>query len=33
MVPIGYSLMALLVAIRLLTPRRTAADPAGDTHS
>jgi TRAP-type C4-dicarboxylate transport system permease small subunit len=33
MVPIGYSLMALLVAIRLLTPRRAAADPAGDTHS
>ncbi len=33
MVPIGYSLMALLVAIRLLTPRRTPAAPSGDTHS
>jgi TRAP-type C4-dicarboxylate transport system permease small subunit len=33
MVPIGYSLMALLVAVRLLTPRRTPADPSGDTHS
>jgi TRAP-type C4-dicarboxylate transport system permease small subunit len=33
MVPIGYGLMALLVAVRLLTPRRTPADPSGDTHS
>jgi TRAP-type C4-dicarboxylate transport system permease small subunit len=33
MVPIGYSLMALLVVIRLLTPRRNPAAPAGDTHS
>ena len=33
MVPIGYSLMALLVAIRLLTPRRTPAAPSGDTHT
>jgi TRAP-type C4-dicarboxylate transport system permease small subunit len=33
MVPIGYSLMALLVAIRLLTPRRTSATPSGDTHT
>lgn len=33
MVPIGYSLMALLVAIRLLTPRRSPAPTAGDTHS
>jgi TRAP-type C4-dicarboxylate transport system permease small subunit len=33
MVPIGYSLMALLVAIRLLTPRRSPAAPANDTHS
>jgi TRAP-type C4-dicarboxylate transport system permease small subunit len=33
MVPIGYSLMALLVAIRLLTPRRAADGPAGDTHT
>lgn len=33
MVPIGYSLMALLVAIRLLTARRTpAAVPADDAH-
>jgi TRAP-type C4-dicarboxylate transport system permease small subunit len=32
MVPIGYSLMALLVAIRLLTPRRAENNPAGDTH-
>jgi len=33
MVPIGYSLMALLVAIRLLAPRRNPAGPSGDTHS
>jgi TRAP-type C4-dicarboxylate transport system permease small subunit len=33
MVPIGYSLMALLVVIRLLAPRRNPAAPAGDTHS
>ena len=33
MVPIGYGLMALLVVIRLLAPRRTPAAPAGDTHS
>jgi TRAP-type C4-dicarboxylate transport system permease small subunit len=33
MVPIGYTLMALLIAIRLLTPRRSPAGPAGDTHS
>ncbi len=32
MVPIGFGLMALLVAIRLLTPRRTPAGPSGDTH-
>ncbi len=33
MVPIGYSLMALLVAIRLLAPRRASGGPSGDTHS
>jgi TRAP-type C4-dicarboxylate transport system permease small subunit len=33
MVPIGYSLMALLVAIRLLTPRRAPSSPSGDTHT
>ena len=33
LVPIGYSLMALLVAIRLLTPRRAASNPSADTHS
>jgi TRAP-type C4-dicarboxylate transport system permease small subunit len=33
MIPIGYSLMALLVAIRLLTTRRDASSPAGDTHT
>ena len=33
MVPIGYGLMALLVIIRLLAPRRAPAAPAGDTHS
>lgn len=33
MVPIGYILMALLVAIRLLSPRRTPAAPPGDMHS
>lgn len=33
MVPIGYSLMALLVAIRLLTPRRAASAPSSDTHT
>ena len=32
MVPIGYSLMALLVAIRVLTPRRAAGGGSG-THS
>jgi len=32
-VPIGYSLMALLVIIRLLAPRRAPAAPASDTHS
>jgi TRAP-type C4-dicarboxylate transport system permease small subunit len=32
MVPIGYSLMALLVAIRLLTPRRAAGGPPAETH-
>ena len=33
MVPIGFSLMALLVAIRLLTAQRApAAAPADDTH-
>lgn len=29
MVPIGYGLMALLIVIRLLTPRRNVAPPAG----
>jgi TRAP-type C4-dicarboxylate transport system permease small subunit len=33
MIPIGYSLMALLVAIRLLTTRQDASSPAGDTHT
>jgi TRAP-type C4-dicarboxylate transport system permease small subunit len=34
MVPIGYSLMALLVAVRLLTPRRrTAARQPDATHT
>jgi len=33
MVPIGYSLMALLVAIRLLVPRRSPDGPAGDAHT
>jgi TRAP-type C4-dicarboxylate transport system permease small subunit len=33
MVPIGYSLMALLVAIRLLTSRRAPPGPSGDTHT
>lgn len=33
MVPIGYALMALLVAIRLLAPRRNPAGPSSDTHS
>jgi TRAP-type C4-dicarboxylate transport system permease small subunit len=33
MVPIGYGLMALLIAIRLLTPRRDPAGPSGDTHA
>jgi len=33
MVPIGYSLMALLVVIRLLTPRRSAGGPSGDPHT
>lgn len=33
MVPIGYSLMALLVAIRLLTPRPSSGGPSGETHS
>lgn len=32
MVAIGYSLMALLVAIRLLTPQRSPTSPAGDAH-
>jgi hypothetical protein len=31
MVPIGYSLMALLVAVRLLTPRRPANPGGTDT--
>ena len=31
MVPIGYSLMALLVAVRLLTPRRPANPSSTDT--
>jgi C4-dicarboxylate transporter, DctQ subunit len=33
LVPIGYSLMGLLVAIRLLTPRRRGAAPGDGTHS
>jgi TRAP-type C4-dicarboxylate transport system permease small subunit len=33
MVPIGYTLMGLLVAIRLLTPRRAPGGPSGDTHT
>jgi TRAP-type C4-dicarboxylate transport system permease small subunit len=33
LVPIGYSLMALLVAIRLLTTRRRGAGPTDGTHS
>jgi TRAP-type C4-dicarboxylate transport system permease small subunit len=33
MIPIGYSLMALLVALRLLTPRRNGAGQAGGQHS
>jgi TRAP-type C4-dicarboxylate transport system permease small subunit len=32
MVPIGYTLMAVLVAIRLLTLRRTPASPPSDAH-
>jgi TRAP-type C4-dicarboxylate transport system permease small subunit len=32
MVPIGYSLMALLVAIRLLTAQSAPAAPADDAH-
>jgi hypothetical protein len=32
MVPIGYSLMAMLVAVRLLTPRRATGGGAG-THT
>jgi TRAP-type C4-dicarboxylate transport system permease small subunit len=32
MIPIGYGLMALLVAIRLLAPRRASSGPAGDAH-
>jgi TRAP-type C4-dicarboxylate transport system permease small subunit len=33
MIPIGYSLTALVVAIRLLTPRRTGGGSAADTHT
>ncbi|MGB6537065.1 MAG: TRAP transporter small permease [Xanthobacteraceae bacterium] len=33
MVPIGFGLMGLLVAIRLLTPRRTASAPPASTHT
>jgi TRAP-type C4-dicarboxylate transport system permease small subunit len=33
LVPIGYSLMALLVAIRLLTSRRRDAGQSGGSHS
>ena len=33
LVPIGYSLMALLVAIRLLTGRRQGAGRSGSAHS
>jgi TRAP-type C4-dicarboxylate transport system permease small subunit len=32
MVPIGYTLMAVLVAIRLLTVRRTPDSPPSDAH-
>ncbi|MGA8819674.1 MAG: TRAP transporter small permease [Xanthobacteraceae bacterium] len=32
MVPIGYTLMGVLVAIRLLTLRRTPANPPSDAH-
>ncbi len=32
-IPLGYSLMALLVAVRLLTRRQTANRPSGATHS
>ena len=32
MVPIGYTLMGVLVAIRLLTLRRTPASPPSDAH-
>jgi TRAP-type C4-dicarboxylate transport system permease small subunit len=32
MVPIGYTLMGVLVAIRLLTLRRTPASPSSDAH-
>lgn len=32
MVAIGYTLMAILVAIRLLTPQRPPASSAGDAH-
>jgi TRAP-type C4-dicarboxylate transport system permease small subunit len=33
MVPIGFSLMALLVAIRILTPRRTTNGAPPDPHT
>ncbi len=33
MIPIGYGLMALLVIIRVLTPRRAGDGAAGDTHT
>ena len=33
MVPIGYTLMALLVAVRLLTRPRTGASPADGSHA
>jgi TRAP-type C4-dicarboxylate transport system permease small subunit len=32
-IPLGYSLMALFVAVRLLTRRQTANRPSGATHS
>jgi TRAP-type C4-dicarboxylate transport system permease small subunit len=32
-IPLGYSLMALLVAVRLLTRRQTGSRPSGATHS
>ena len=32
MIPVGYSLMALLVALRLLVPRRGGAAHAGASH-